>query len=200
MSSNGTRQTPGRKSLSVSTERNLIILSLILVCVALMATIVILDVRLRAERSALLLLDKNLAHNIEITHAKYTLQLNRQDEQWTLTQPDGDQEPTNIDSSRVAPLLSLLQLPNSGRYNIDEVDRQLLGLEQPSAHLKINDISILLGKPASENRRYVQVNDTVYLAPDFAYPLIASGPPGFTGTASEPPKLAAQPDDAKAQD
>lgn len=166
-----------------ATRRNLTIFSLLLICAGLLSTIIYLDQSLRADYGRLSLLDSADASSIHINHADKVLKLARTADGWRL-QHSGDTEQSGntgllVDSGRVAPLLSLLQLPESGRYSVNDVDPESLGLTDQASTITINDLTFILGNAASGKRRYVRNDDTVFLAPDIAYPMISAGTQAF---------------------
>lgn len=77
-------------------------------------------------------------------------------------------------------LLRLLQATAENHYPAASLDRGQLGLEPPQATLRFNDLEVRFGSTeALGQRRYVQVNDTVYLINDQYQHLITSEPYHF---------------------
>lgn len=103
----------------------------------------------------------------------------------TITTTDGTTETLNVpaNSDRVAPLLSLLHLPQRTSYAVDEVELPALGLMPPRATVTINELEFLFGDMTADNTaRYVQVAGRVHLYSEMVYPLINAGAGVFTPT------------------
>ncbi|MDH3900119.1 MAG: DUF4340 domain-containing protein, partial [Gammaproteobacteria bacterium] len=81
---------------------------------------------------------------------------------------------------QVNALLRLLQATAENYYSAASLDRPQLGLEPPQATVRFNDMQVRFGATeALEGRRYVQVNDTVYLIDDQYQHLITAEPTNF---------------------
>ena len=81
---------------------------------------------------------------------------------------------------QVNALLRLLQATAENYYPAASLDLAQLGLEPPQATVSFNDMQIRFGvTEALEDRRYVQVDDTVYLINDQYQHLLTSEPHNF---------------------
>jgi len=84
------------------------------------------------------------------------------------------------DKNRVAPLLALLQLPDRKSYAVTEVDLEELGLQPPQAVVTLDQLNFSFGNLSVDgSARYVQVNDSIHLYQEFAFPLISAGANAF---------------------
>jgi VCBS repeat-containing protein len=105
------------------------------------------------------------------------LTFTRQDGSWYLF--TGERELPAAEF-QVNALLRLLQATAENYYPAESLDREQLGLDPPQATLRFNDLEVLFGATeALEQRRYLQVDDTVYLIDDRYQHLVTSEPYHF---------------------
>ncbi len=156
-----------------STNRNLLILSLLLAGM-LSAIFVIKSLDRQATSSAQLMSPAD-ATRIEINSAygKVVLALDETvGNEWHMTEPQ--QGAANAD--RVAPLLSLLRVPDRTSYTSTDLDLDELGLSNPVASVTINTLHFEFGHlTVTSDARYVRNGDRVYLYNEMVYPLISAG-------------------------
>ncbi|MGD2055673.1 MAG: DUF4340 domain-containing protein [Gammaproteobacteria bacterium] len=105
------------------------------------------------------------------------LSFNRKEGHWYL-QLDSTALPAS--EFQLHALLRLVHATAASRYPAASVDLAALGLAPPRATVTIDDLQIRFGSTESlENRRYVQLDDTVYLIDDRYQHLINADRAGF---------------------
>ncbi len=109
---------------------------------------------------------------ISIQTADTNLQLSKVEGNWQIDSPIAWYA-NNIAVERI---LDIVNAQTDSRLPSDEIDLSTLGLQFPKAIIKLNDKAILFG--ATNNigeRRYLQIDDTVYLLKDRYLPFILQG-------------------------
>lgn len=157
-------------------KKNLVISAQLLVLLALAFFIIQLLLQDRARLAAQELLPTDSASDIIIQRNNEKLVFSKQENTWYM------QEPLQgaANSQRLNPLLSLLTLPQSHRYALADLDPQQLGLTPPQAQVSINQLQFNFGgNDVSGKRRYIQIDDGVYLIDDLLLPLINSDTKAF---------------------
>ncbi|MCK5479556.1 MAG: DUF4340 domain-containing protein [Gammaproteobacteria bacterium] len=92
------------------------------------------------------------------------LSFTKRDNYWQLV---SSEIPLPAAEFQINALLRVLQTNALSSYPADSLDLPELGLQPPQATVTINDFKILFGITESlENRRYLQVDDTVFLVKD----------------------------------
>lgn len=124
--------------------------------------------------------------NITIETADGSIQAEKKAGSWYLTSPI-NWFGNNIALERLATLATQhaqSTLPQ------DQIDLATLGLRIPKAVVTLNQQSILFGDTNRiGNRRYLKVNDTVYLVDDVHFPFISQGVQGLLDTRLLPASL-----------
>ena len=105
------------------------------------------------------------ANEIQIDRlTREPLSFRKRNEHWLLV---SGETPLAAAEFQIKALLHVLQSNTLSSYPADTLDLAELGLQPPQASVTINDFKILFGiTEALENRRYLQVNDTVFLVKD----------------------------------
>jgi len=157
-------------------KKNIVIAFLLLVLIALGASIVWFHQQDLRKFGARTLLPQTAANNLVIERNNEQLVFTKQNEDWHMQQPA--QGVANM--QRIVPILSLLTLPQSHRYALAEVNTQELGLSPAQAVVTINNLAFHFGlTDDTGKRRYLQINDGVYLVDDLVFPLINSTTDSF---------------------
>lgn len=96
---------------------------------------------------------------------------------WYLSGEAGDRPAAEF---QVQALLRVLQATSTNSYPADSLDLGALGLQPPQATVTIGAVEILFGATeALEDRRYVQINESVYLINDQYQHLITAEQSNF---------------------
>ena len=127
--------------------------------------------------------------------AIHTLRVERPDgEPVTLTRGDGGWAVTAPFSARanrfrVHSLLALCTTPSLSRFAASALNLKEVGLEPPRARLTMDGQTLLFGgTEALDQRRYVQVGETVHLVDEDAYRHLIADPAAFADPALLPPE------------
>jgi len=114
--------------------------------------------------------------SIEVDSGDVQLRLSRLDDTWSIDQPvNWPAHSTNVNR-----LLSIINSKAEMLAYAADVDLDALGLEQPVARLRLNDADLLFG--ARNNigeRRYLMIDDNIYLLADVHLAFLTQGLPGF---------------------
>jgi hypothetical protein len=113
---------------------------------------------------------------IGIQTADATLSLHRDAQGWLIEAPI--RWPAN--SINIERLLSIVNSETDSRLSADEISLATLGLQFPQAVLSLNDLQLLFG--ATNNigeRRYIMIEETVFLLPDIHMPFFSQGLTGI---------------------
>ncbi|MDC1286572.1 DUF4340 domain-containing protein [Gammaproteobacteria bacterium] len=115
-------------------------------------------------------------HSIDIQSGDLRLRLQRGIDGWDLKAPiNWPAHDTNVRR-----LLSILKIEASALADAVDVDLATLGLLQPKASMRFNDIPLMFG--ATNNigeRRYVMLDTTIYLLPDVYLVFVTQGLAGL---------------------
>lgn len=115
-------------------------------------------------------------HSIEIQSGDLRLRLQRGVDGWDLESPiNWPAHDTNVRR-----LLSILKIEANALAEAADVDLATLGLQQPKASMRFNDIPVSFG--ATNNigeRRYVMLDTTLYLLPDVYLVFVTQGLAGL---------------------
>lgn len=96
----------------------------------------------------------------------------KRDGNWYLSGEAGDRPAAEF---QVQALLRVLQATYANSYPADSLDLETLGLQPPQATVTLGAVEILFGATeALEDRRYVQINESVYLINDQYQHLISA--------------------------
>jgi hypothetical protein len=170
-------------------------LALLVPVVALAAWWIITAERAGTENAAtpasLTGLSAEAVRRIQITRPDGSVTtLQRQPDGWHLRAPVAGR----VEASEVAPLLRLATAPSRRQIPVDAIDRVQAGLQPPAWRIGVNDQRLAIGDNiAVDNRRYVQIGDTVHLVdepatqalgPDYAHFLARRLLPEGLGIAS----------------
>lgn len=101
---------------------------------------------------------------------KHTV-IQRQDNAWFITKP------VNIKANqfRIGSLLKLLTTNNFTEYASDDLDLERYGLLDSTLNVQVDDVNIVFGNTNPINqKRYILINNSMYLIEDNFYPLINS--------------------------
>lgn len=106
---------------------------------------------------------------VVITRGNQSLVLTRHDSTWELQQPIK----ITANASRVENLLHLAEAESLARFSAAGRDLVQYGLRDPEVRLRLDDTELLIGSATPlDQRRYVQVGDTIHLIADsFTYDL-----------------------------
>ena len=113
---------------------------------------------------------------IEIETGDLQLRLQRDNDGWNIESPIS--WPAQVNNVRR--LLSILEVEAAALSNTADVDLSALGLQQPKASMRFNDIPLLFG--ATNNiggRRYVMLDEKLYLLPDVHLVFVNQGLAGL---------------------
>lgn len=149
------------------------ILNIVLFIVVLVLTLNVYLVKNNKSTSTDVLTNAHPAkiNRIIIEHNKRIINLEKNRNTWRMIKP------INIlaDNFRVNTILKLLKTSTHGQYNIEGIDLNKYGLDQPITSINFNDIKIEFGitNPVSKYR-YIKTNGKIYLIDDKFYPLISS--------------------------
>ncbi len=124
--------------------------------------------------------------SIRIETADQTIQLQKQDSRWQITQPLAWLA-NNIAAERLA---TLANTPFSSNLEKDQIDLSTLGLRIPKAVVTLNQQPIYFGDVNRiGNRRYLLVDPMIYLVNDIHYAFISQGVGGLVDKRLLPPAL-----------
>ena len=111
-------------------------------------------------------------NSILVQTADETLELERSNGDWHIIRPL--QWPAN--AVNIHRLLGITESQTSSRLESDALDLNKLGLGLPKALLQLNDTTILFGGNNNiGDRRYIQIDNMVYLLEDIHLPFISQG-------------------------
>ncbi len=164
----------GRYRLSRRTTVNI----MLYVGVLAMAMVTYYDYRDRnAAQPAALAFDPGAVLAINVLRPGHqTIALDKTSDGWTITAPVN----RAAISQRVDALLSIASLDAGSGYDVRELDLAELGLTTPRASIGLftreRVIQVLLGgKGPNDERRYLQIDQRVWLADDVFLPLVTGG-------------------------
>ncbi len=124
--------------------------------------------------------------SIRVETADQTIQLQKQDARWHITQPLA----WLADNVAAERLTTLASSEFSSSLEKDQVDLSTLGLRIPRAVVTLNQKSIYFGDVNRiGNRRYLLVDPMVYLVQDIHYGFISQGVAGLLDKRLLPPAL-----------
>ncbi|MDX1496853.1 MAG: hypothetical protein R3352_04805 [Salinisphaeraceae bacterium] len=137
---------------------------LLLVLVAALVIAVVLSDEEEAPPPPLTNLDSEAVTKISIEYPEQAaIRLEKQDSQWQIV------EPVRViaDPVEVGALTALAYRETSLSYPAAEVDLERLGLKPPQWSIQLDDTTLHFGnKEPLQDRRYIQVGETVFLAND----------------------------------
>ncbi len=114
--------------------------------------------------------------SLSIQTADGSFELRRESDRWFVVEPV-TWPANNINIERI---LSLTETETDSRLAASEIDLNELGLQFPRAVLQIDDTRVLFGDTNNIGaRRYVLINDEVFLIPDAHLAFISGGLAGF---------------------
>ena len=141
------------------------------------------------NRNAITTLKAQDINTIQIETADTKLELSKQDGQWYLLQPV-QWFASNIAAERIS---TLATLEPQSRLPSNEIDPATLGLTIPKAVVTLNQQRIYFGDTNRiGNRRYLMVDDQVFLASDIHYPFMQTGISGLLDNRLLPPPVELQ--------
>ncbi len=131
-------------------------------------------------------LSPSAAQNLQIQTADGSYNLQRQSNNWFLMQPV-TWPANNINIERI---LGILEMETDSRLPAGEIDLNELGLKFPRAILRIDNTEILFGDTNNIGaRRYILLNNEVFLLADAQLALMSGGLAGFADRRLLPPAI-----------
>jgi len=156
------------------------LLNLILVLVAISLGLVVFykpGIEPPPVPQAITALDPETISSIHISRTvREPLSFTRDEDSWMLA---GDPE-LPASEFQIPSLLSILQTATTRSYPAAALDLEAAGLEPPQAILTLDDMVFSIGLTAAlDNKRYIQLEDTVYLVDDKYQHLLNGGRTNF---------------------
>ena len=109
--------------------------------------------------------------NIQINKKISQTTIKKQDGVWNITFP----VKIKANQFRIGSLLRLLNTNNYVKYPIDDLDLSQYGFSKSSLNIQVDDIIITFGgKNPINSKRYILIDNNMYLIEDNFYPLINS--------------------------
>jgi hypothetical protein len=125
-------------------------------------------------------LDKNSVNKITIPRKANDIILIRKDGEWFMQSPHS----MRAHPFRINSLLNLVELKTESHYSVDNLDIKEFSLDKPRAKIIFNSTLIEFGKANPVNhKRYLKVDNKIFLVDDSLYPLISSQPTSFVDLA-----------------
>ena len=161
-------------------SRSLLNLTLVLVAISL-GLVVFYKPGLEPEAApqSVTTLDPDAVSSIHVTRTiREPLRFIRHGDSWMLV---GDPE-LPASEFQIPSLLSILQATTTRSYPAASLDLEATGLQPPQAVLTLDDTVFSIGLTAAlDNKRYIQLEDTVYLVDDKYQHLLNGGRTNFIG-------------------
>ena len=121
--------------------------------------------------AALTSLSPEHVSNIQINKKNSKTAIKKQDGTWNITSPVR----IKANQFRIGSLLRLLSTNNYVKYPIDGLDLPQYGFSNSSLNLQVDDINIIFGGKNPVNaKRYILIDNNMYLIDDIFFPLINS--------------------------
>lgn len=157
-------------------NKRLIINLVLLLGVLALGTFVYVKKHQPDDTARLTDIDRTKVQRIVIVREKGNIEFSKQHDRWYMEKPYA----IAAEDFRIKRLLDLLDEPVEKAYDISEVNLQSFALDKPRAIIQFDNTEIKMGKTNPVNgKRYILVNNKLYLITENIYPLIASEPSSF---------------------